>query len=235
MENYEQFLKRINEFEHPVLALPCEYFSVNPSLKSKVDILNKFRPFYGDTVIFELSEETKAKIGGIADILYREAGECFGERLRNDTFHITLHDLSSSNNITDIGEDMFRNEIILLKYVQSGKIEHSTITFETNNIINMVGVSAVLALKPKTRADYDKLIALYGIADCVRVLPYPLTPHITLGYFRHEGFSADNAQRLCSIVNRLNKSSFDIEVSSDRLFYEKFTDMNSYYKIFPLT
>lgn len=235
MENYEQFLSRINEFEQPVFTLPPQRFSVNPALKNKVDIFNKFRPFYGDTLIFELSDDTKSEIGRITDALYREAGECLGERLRNGTMHITLHDLSSSNNIADIGENMFRNEIILLKYTQSGKIAKSTIRFETNYIINMVGVSIVLALKPKTRSDYDKLMSLYSVADCVRALPYPLTPHITLGYYRHEGFSADNAERLCRAVNRLNKTSFEIEVSSDNLYYEKFTDMNSYYKIFPLT
>ncbi len=235
MENYEQFLRRIDEFEQPVFTLPNEYFSINPSLKYKVDIFNKFRPFYGDTVIFELSDEIKAQAGGMIDALYREAGDCFSERLKNDALHITLHDLSNSSNVSDIGEDMFRNEIILLKYAQSGKIGKSTIRFETNYCINMVGVTIVLALKPKTREDYENLIALYGIADCVRALPYPLTPHITLAYFKYEGFSADKAERLCRIVNRLNKTKLEIEVSTDKLFYEKFTDMNNYYKIFPLT
>ena len=81
MENYEQFLRRIDEFEQPVFTLPNEYFSINPSLKYKVDIFNKFRPFYGDTVIFELSDEIKAQAGGMIDALYREAGDCFSELL----------------------------------------------------------------------------------------------------------------------------------------------------------
>ena len=137
--------------------------------------------------------------------------------------------------MSEIGEDMFRNEIIMLKYVRSGKLLKNTIRFESNYLLNMVGVSMVLALKPKTREDYEKLISLYGIVDCVRALPYPLTPHITLGYFRYEGFSADKCERLCRIVNRLNKTKLDIEVTTDELYYEKFTDMNNYYKIYPLT
>ena len=235
MENYEQFLKRTGEFEQPVFTLPNEYFSVNPALRYKVDIFNKFRPFFGDTVIFELSEKDRTQIGGFVDALYKEAGDCFAERLRNDNLHITLHDLSNSNNVSEIGEDMFRNEIIMLKYVRSGKLLKNTIRFESNYLLNMVGVSMVLALKPKTREDYEKLISLYGIVDCVRALPYPLTPHITLGYFRYEGFSADKCERLCRIVNRLNKTKLDIEVTTDELYYEKFTDMNNYYKIYPLT
>ena len=235
MENYEQFLKRIETFENPVFTLPNEYFYVNPALKCKVDASNRFKPFYGDTVIFELSEEAKDSVGEIADSLFKEAGGCFAEKLKKDNLHITLHDLSNSENVSEIGEDMFRNEIILLKYARSGKIAGNTIRFESNGLFNMVGVSMVLALKPKTKDDYDKLMSLYGIADCVRALPYPLTPHITLGYFDYAGFSADNGELLCRAVNRLNKIKLDIEVSTDELYYEKFTDMNNYYKIFTLT
>ena len=228
MENYEQFLKRIQTFEQPVMTLPNEYFSVNPALRDKVDSSNRFRRFYGDTVIFELPDEAKTQVGELVNALY-------AERLKNDNLHITLHDLSNSGNVSEIGEDMFRNEIILLKYACSGKIDKNTICFESNYLINMVGMSVVLALRPKTKEDYDKLISLYGVVDCVRALPYPLTPHITLGYFKYEGFSAEDGERLCRAVNRLNKTKLDIEVTTDELYYEKFTNMNNYYKIYPLT
>ncbi len=234
MESYENFLARINSFENPVMTLPNERFTVNNSLKQKVDFFNKFRPFFGDTTVFDLSNNDKSRIESINDTLYKEAPECFGERLKGNTFHITLHDLSNSTEIANIGEDMFRNEIILLKYVNSGRIPNCEITFETNYIINMAGVSLVLALKPKTKNDYEKLIGLYGIADCVKTSPYPLTPHITLAYFRHEGFSAENSENLCRIVNKLNCERFDITVSTNELYYEKFTDMNSYHKVFSM-
>ena len=203
MESYENFLARINSFEKPVMTLPNERFTVNNSLKQKVDFFNKFRPFFGDTTVFDRSNNDKSRIESINDTLYKEVPECFGERLKGNTFHITLHDLSNSTEIANIGEDMFRNEIILLKYVNSGRIPNCE-------------------------------IGLYGIVDCVKTSPYPLTPHITLAYFRHEGFSAENSENLCRIVNKLNCERFDITVSTNELYYEKFTDMNSYHKVFSM-
>ncbi len=235
MENYAQFTERINSFEKPVMNLGKGDFSINSRVKDKFDNNNKFRPFYGDTTVFDLSPEIKDKLNSIVDTLYSKAEECFTERVKTSTFHITLHDLSNSCDLAEIGEEVFRNELRLLKFVHSQKISKCTVNFETNYIFNMVGTSLVLAVKPKTAEDYDKLMNLYGIVDCVKALPYLLTPHITLAYYNVDGFSKKSAENLCSAVNELNKEKFDITVSSDNLYYEKFTDMNSYHRIFTLT
>lgn len=235
MENYAQFTERINSFEKPVMNLGKGDFSINSRVKDKFDNNNKFRPFYGDTTVFDLLPEIKDKLNSIVDTLYSKAEECFTERVKTSTFHITLHDLSNSCDLAEIGEEVFRNELRLLKFVHSQKISKCTVNFETNYIFNMVGTSLVLAVKPKTAEDYDKLMNLYGIVDCVKALPYLLTPHITLAYYNVDGFSKKSAENLCSAVNELNKEKFDITVSSDNLYYEKFTDMNSYHRIFTLT
>ncbi len=235
MESYAQFTERINSFEKPVLNLGEGDFSTNSSVKDKFDSNNKFRRFYGDTTVFDLSPDIKDKLNLIVDTLYGKAGECFTERVKTSTFHITLHDLSNSCNLAEIGEEVFRNELKLLKFVHSQKISKCTVNFETNYIFNMVGTSLVLAVKPKTAEDYEKLMNLYGIVDCVKALPYLLTPHITLAYYNVDGFSKESAEKLCSAVNELNNERFDITVSSDNLYYEKFTDMNSYHRIFTLT
>lgn len=235
METFEQFLERINSFEKPVLKLPDGDFGVNPSLKNKVDSDNKFKPFFGDTTVFDLTDTTKATIECIVDELYINAGECFCERLKGDTFHVTLHDLSNSNCLVDIGEELFHNELSLLNVINESKIASSKITMQTNFIINMVNTSIVLALKPKTEEDYSKLMSLYNVVDNVKGLPYPLTPHITLAYFNPSGFSDESARKLEKVVNKLNESEFDIPLFTDTLYYEKFTDMNTYHKIFPFT
>lgn len=235
MENYTQFTERINSFEKPVLDLSEGNFSLNQRVKDKFDKNNNFRQFYGDTTVFDLTPDVKDKLNSMVDILYSSAGECFAERVKTSTFHITLHDLSNSCDLSEIGEEMFRNELKLLKFVHSNKISKCKVNFETNYIINMVGTSLVLAVKPKTKEDYDNLMNLYGIVDCVKALPYLLTPHITLAYYNVDGFDSRSAEKLCSAVNELNKEKFDITVSSDNLYYEKFTDMNSYHRIFTLT
>jgi len=91
MESYENFLARINSFENPVMVLPNERFTVNNALKQKVDFFNKFRPFFGDTTVFDLSDDDKSRIEAINDALYREAPECFGERLKGNKTAFTLH------------------------------------------------------------------------------------------------------------------------------------------------
>lgn len=235
MENYALFKERINSFEIPVFKLDDKHFSPNPKIKDKFDENNRFRQFYGDTTVFDLPDDVKDRLNLMVDALYKKAGECFAERIKTSTFHITLHDLSNSCDLSEISEEVFRNELKLLKFVHSQKISKCTIVFETNYVINMVGNSLVLALKPKTKEDYDKLMNLYSIVDCVKALPYSLTPHITLAYFNVNGFNAESAKNLCEIVNELNKEKFDITVSSDTLYYEKFTDMNSYHKIFTFT
>jgi len=235
MENYAQFIERISAFEKPVLEFGADGFWLNPNIKRKLSENNTFRPFYGDTTVFDLTEEIKVRLNSMVDFIYDKAGECFAQRIKTNAFHITLHDLSNSRNLSKIGEEMFRNELTLLKFVHSKKIQACTINFETNYIINMVGTSLVLALKPKTKDDYDKLMNLYTVVDCAKTLPYPLTPHITLAYYNVNGFGAESAERLCRTVNTLNKNSFDISVSTDLLYYEKFTDMNSYHRIFSFT
>lgn len=235
MENYTQFTERINSFENPTLNLGEGDFSLNPRVRDKFDSSNRFKPFYGDTTVFDLPSDIKDKLNQTVEKLYENAAECFAERVKTSTFHITLHDLSNSCDLAEIGEDVFRNELRLLKFVHSHKISKCTVNFETNYIINMVGTSLVLALKPKTKEDYDKLMNLYSIVDCVKALPYLLTPHITLAYYNVDGFDSQSAAKLCEVVNGINKDKFDITVNSDNLYYEKFTDMNSYHKIFAFT
>ena len=73
MESYAQFTERINSFEKPVLNLGEGDFSTNSSVKDKFDSNNKFRRFYGDTTVFDLSPDIKDKLNLIVDTLYGKA------------------------------------------------------------------------------------------------------------------------------------------------------------------
>lgn len=95
------------------LHLGNQYFKGNPSILQKVDSNNKFRDFYGDTVVFALDDITKKALNGYVESLYQSAPECFCERLTPDTFHMTLHDLSNSPSLQNIAED-FKREFINL-------------------------------------------------------------------------------------------------------------------------
>ena len=228
------YSERINSFERRGFVLPEGRFEPSASLAAKVDENNRFRRFYGDTIFFDLPEDIKRKAGSLCETLYRQCGECFSERLDEKTLHVTLHRLSSGNDISRISDEMFRSEIKLAGFTESDVFERTEINFQTNNIINSDDKSVVLSMKPKTESDYGKLLSLYGKADCVKVLPYPLTLHITLAYFNRNGFDEEVSGRLRRVVNILNEDPFDITLSTEELYYVKFTDMKSYYRIFPL-
>ncbi|MBQ1991986.1 MAG: hypothetical protein II233_04355 [Clostridia bacterium] len=74
---------------------------------------------------------------------------------------------------------------------------------------------------------------LYYLFDDVKKLDYPLTPHITLGYYNINGFDTTSARRLEDIVQELNTAEMQIELELDtkQLFYQKFVSMNDYINV----
>ena len=73
---------------------------------------------------------------------------------------------------------------------------------------------------------------LYYLFDDVKTLGYPLTPHITLGYYNVYGFHPESARKLERIVMELNrKEAIEIELDIENLYYQKFRSMNDYINI----
>ena len=59
-------------------------------------------------------------------------------------------------------------------------------------------------------------------------LPYPMTPHITLAYYRKDGFSHEYAEKLTKQIAALNRQPIEITLQTERLYYQHFQSMNSY-------
>lgn len=232
MENYKEFLYRINSFEKSEIDLGRDYFKGNPSIALKVNEDNSFRPFYGDTVVFNLDDATKQKLKKIVESISAVAPECFCESLVSSTFHMTLHDLSNSPVLEDVVVELFHNELKALKIAE--KVTPHKIKMKSKYIFNMVNTSLVMGLYPADEEEYNKLMNLYYLFDDVKKLGYPLTPHITLGYYNVKGFSAESARKLENIVKELNANEMEIEIELDtkELFYQKFISMNDYINIF---
>lgn len=234
METYQEFLYRINSFQKEKLELYSDCFHPNLSVQNKVNEDNSFKTFYGDTVVFDLDDEIKRKVADIIDTLYTESAECFCEKIISNTIHMTLHDLSNSPSLSDISQDMFNNEVNIINNSSSFQIKSKTIKMRTKFIFNMVNTSLVLGLYPINEEEYAKLMVLYDSIDKIKSLPYPFTPHITLAYYNRFGFSENSKRKLETVVNSLNKESFLIELNTDNLYYQKFTNMNNYINIFKI-
>lgn len=230
METYREFLNRISSFEKEELCLGDGYFSVNPSLHSKVSEDGSFRPFYGDTVVFDLDEATKERLSEVIKRLYDCSGECFCERLIPSSLHMTLHDLSNSPLLGSVAEEIFFNGIRVSEIRK--ELKREKIRMKTGNIFNMVNTSIVLGLYPTDEKEYGKLMNLYSLFDGIKPLSYSLTPHITLAYYNPRGFGEEAALRLKSTVFSLNReAAFEITLNTEHLLYQKFTGMNDYTNI----
>ena len=231
MESYSEFLERIGSFEVPELGINVNNFTPSNSVLQKVDENNRFSPFFGDTVVFDLSDDSKKTIKKIVDNLYFKASDCFCEKLIDTTFHMTLHDLSNSPHEEDIYKQMDGNLLRIISAIGHDTIPEQKIRMKSNNIINMVNTSIVLALCPESENEYKKLFAIYDLFDEVYKLPYPFTPHITLAYYNRHGFSYDSGMRLKDAVRALNQHSFSFILDTRKLFYQRFMSMNCYIPI----
>ncbi len=235
METYSDFLERINKFEKPELDISESDFHPHAELGAKCCADGSFRKFYGDTVVFGLKHKVREKFGELIDELYEKAPECFSEKLNKNTIHMTLHDLSASDDIGEVSGDVFMNEVKLLEVLKDSPVKDCTIKMKTNAVINLVSKSLVMALVPCDEEEWNKLQELYELINQVRVCPYPfLTPHVTLAYFNVNGFEEKSVKKLKKIVEKMNENSFEVILHTDRLHYQHFYSMNDYRNIFSL-
>lgn len=228
MESYNMFLERIGSFELPVMSLGDGDFSANPSVMKKVGADHSFLPFYGDTIVFDLSEAEKKQLELIIKLIYEIVPEVFCEPLLGSTLHMTLHDLSNAPEQAAISGQMQKNQAKLREILAASPVPQKTIPMESKAVFNMVGTSLVMGLIPSEETGYRQLMELYALCDLVQTLPYPLTPHITLAYYRREGFSQCSAEMLCALVGRLNRQTYRFTLDTNRLYYQHFTSMNAY-------
>lgn len=237
METYQEFLDRISSFEQKSWHFAPGEFTPNPSLAKKVTSNNAFRRFYGDTVVFNLDDAVKEVLAGWQNQLYERAPECFCERLATDTFHMTLHDLTNSDDFSEIGEELRQNREKVQKLCKNLPF-FQTIKMRSKCIFNMVNTSLVLGLYPADEMEYEKLMRLYEVFHEVKELPYPLTPHITLAYYNVHGFNEAAARKLEELVGQLNgaelKNEMEVLVKAKDLYYQTFDSMNRYTNILPV-
>lgn len=233
METFNEFLSRINGFEKLNFSLEQKYFTPDSSIKSKVNKKNEFENFYGDTVVFDLDKKTKNKIEDIIENLYKEVPQCFCEKRVTDTLHMTLHDLTNSVEKNKIENEMENNANTLKELLKNNPICDEEIKMKTNFITDFGHVNLVLALCPINEEEYKKLMKIRNIIDSVKELDYKFTPHITLAYFNRNGFDLESVNKLTNTVKKLNSQwSFDINLNTKQIFYQRFQNMNSYENLY---
>ena len=205
-------------------------FETNPELREKVDDQGHLRPFRGDTVVFQADDILKRRAEDLQKILYENCGDMLAEPLKPDNFHMTLHDLSSNGTGDAFEQKMEQNRQEAAKILNLVRMESSeSIHVNTVGVFNMVSTSVVLGLEPADESACTRLMELYERLQMVVPLNYPLTLHITLGYYRPGCYTSEQRQRLGGTFVRLNREMGQkFCLREKNLRYERFEDMNHY-------
>lgn len=234
-EGFDSFMHRIFSFQRADFTFGVEKFEPSNSVQTKVLDNKKFSKFIGDTVTFGLDNKMKKFIfDWYIKPLYQVAPQCFAEKLKEHTLHMTLHDLNAtSTEDADVLMNMFETEVLMTSLIDKLKTKPQTVNMVTTCTFNMVNTSVVLGLRPKDEEDYEKLMHFYCHIERIHKLPYLLTPHITLAYFNRDTFEGEALREIERVMNYLNRASFEIPLSTERLYYQKFVSMNDYFDILP--
>lgn len=250
MDNTEMFLDfelgRFNEslqdFKARLMSYALNSIPAEGELWTAAGVVDKInpdgtmKPFYGNTTVFPLGESDKECVAKLQDKLYQLpwADMYLAEKLEKDTFHITLHDLVNGPNFTEIEEAQAFTEISALKILGKVKqLDIPLIQMKPKYLFNLASTSLVLGFEPVTEQDCRNLFMLHGIFQSVVELSYPLTPHVTLAYFKNGKYKAENLKELRHLADIVNDyleqdDSWVVTLSVKDLVYQRFYSMNRY-------
>lgn len=248
LETLAQFYQRTTGFSQHSLpdTLP---FNTDTVLERKVAPDGGFKPFAGDTVLFRLSEDDKARLGAIQDLLYARCSHMLAQRLARDTLHITLHDLTAGLPEEELSQQMERNQIAAERLLQSLRESNAAVSgasaasdasapdatdwqqpflLRSTYLFNMMNRSVVLGFAPADEPSCQRLMMIYQQFQDVVKLSYPLTPHCTLAYYR-PGSYTDLTGLQTVIETVCAMPELRLSLSTRQLVYCRFRDMSDFH------
>ena len=230
MENLTAFHARVDGFMHDSLPREGSFITREP-LKEKVAPDGRMLPFFGNTMIYDLPDAVKVQISRMQVLLHHTCGFCLAEPLSPATLHLTLHDL-----LNGVDEAVLREGV-----AATGAQAQAILTDVRREIappicltsvaaFNMVNGSVALGFAPDTEADCAAIMALHARYQDVVRLSYPLTPHVTLAYFRPGCYDRAMVNALENALAQINAlPPVRLALSADMLHYRRFSDMNHYF------
>lgn len=212
-----------------------EQFETSPGLTQKIGPDGRHLPFFGNSVIFDLSPEDKEKVAHLQSVLYdRErlflSGDepvfCLAEKLAPSTLHMTLHDLMAAPGCRPEDDRQLREVEVHADGLVRQWREQGDLHMTASWVFNMVNTSLVLGLRPKDHETYLRLCEMYGALQQVRELNYKLCPHITLAYYRPGVYPREVLDRIRSLT--FPAEGLDITLRMKDLHVMTFASMNDY-------
>lgn len=212
-------------------------FPAAAGLRNKVNPDGSFAPFSGSTVVFRPGRRCAQIVELMQEALESRLGETnmLATRLGASTVHMTLHDLISPEMCASDTADAYEREVDESIGRAAGIVEAirrdcagERIAMVSDRIVNMVSKSLVLLLRPQTERDAELLAGMYARFDAVQRLPYPLTPHITLAYFRPGVIDGDALGAAVDFAQIAPEGAPVFEFCPEGLTVQRFLDMQTY-------
>ena len=228
-ESLREFHDRVDGFTGDSLPKDGSLIT-NPNLAAKIDPSGRMLPFFGNTMIYDLSPQSKLAIAERQLQLYRRVGYALAEPVKPATFHITLHDLLSSPDHEAIKRRMSAMRIHAKMQMQMARMTPMPwIKLRSTRVFSMVNTSVVLGFEPVTEQDCHLLMSLYEQFHDLVPLSWGLTPHVTLAYYKPGEYHQDTIDALQQAINDADAlPPVEVELSMNDLLYAEFSDMNTY-------
>lgn len=228
LESLSAFLERTSGFTADSLPRSGG-LQTSSNLPLKVGTGGKLQPFLGSTVVFPLPEEVRRKISWVQDLLYRTCAPALAEPLDPASFHITLHDLLNGTPTQDLERRISRMREPALDCIRRIAESGETVCLRSTALFNMVGTSMVLGFAPTSEESCRRLMMYYEMLQEIFCLDYPLTPHVTVAYFRPGKIAEEMVRRLHSVIREVNRrEEIFMELPARTIEYQIFSDMNHY-------
>lgn len=203
----------------------CGDFSTNPALRKKVDEKGAFLPFFGNTVVFDLEDDTKMALQSLQQELYHTAGWMLAQKLDPATFHMTLHDLVNGPVCSEEMRQRMAAAEDGAKILLRQWRDQPPLRMKTTWLFNMVNTSIVLGLAPEDADTRNRLDGMYMALENVVPLGYGLTPHITMAYYRPGRYFSYERNIL---RQALRPVELNVVLRPEDLIFCNFRDMNTY-------
>ena len=228
MENLQAFHARVDGFQRD--SLPHDgWLTTKPLLVEKVGPEGALLPFYGNTMIFDLPADVQLLIARMQVTLHHRCGWMLAQPLAPATLHMTLHDLLNGVDEAALAEPVARTgeqaKAILAEICR----EKRCIRLTSTAAFNMTNGSLCLGFAPDTEEDCAILMGLHARFQEVVALNYPLTPHVTLAYFKPGDYGPEEVAQLAEALREINAlPKVHLALDGEALHYYRFTDMNTY-------
>lgn len=231
-ENYLAYRDRIQSLIEQRACFPPEneQLVTADGLKNKFCADGSFHDFYGDTIVFRLSEDTKQFLGEIQTSLYEQAAGILSEKLPVKSFHITLHDLSSSVFQQDIRTEMKTHQDRMPEIMPFLR-NKGTVCLKAKGMVSMVSSSIVMLFEPASAEDHDTIQEMYEYIEKICPLPYPLTLHSTFAYYKPGIYAPKQWGKLYQLIDVFNRKyagKRKFVMDTHMMEYQVFTSMKDY-------